>query len=321
MATFYLLNSIRVGTAFHWAGSLLDDTVDDTTGVAAAGGQLVASSVTGMSAASAIALGVKARGGTPDEATSIMKAAYDTYQTNTEASHDSVSTDATGVTNNNESTHTHAVASDTTGISSDTTRQMKCRDFAPTSLPAATVTIHAQDAGGGALALAAGFTNPLPRRSMVITRGAGGPASVDYTCEFVRPDGTTNSEVVAVVPSGTGETVNAAEWTGVSTTVDPVSTTDFETGDGFSVGEVMDATAVPILAADSVVESVVSNVLASGTIFPTTSPDGLKAFTVQYLAGHAHGVTDAGHDHGGATGAGAAHTHTVTDAGHTHTLS
>lgn len=302
MATFYLLNSIRVGTLFVWAGSLLDDTVDDTTEIAAAGGQLVASATTGMSAASTLALGVKARGGTPDEATSIMKAAYDAYQTATEASHDTVGA---------ESAHTHAVASGVTGISSDSTRQMKCRDFAPTSLPAPAVTIHAQDAGGGALALVAGFTNPLPRRSMIISRGAGGPASVDYTCSFTRPDGSTGTEVVAVAPSGTGETVNAAEWTGVSTTVDPVSTSDFETGTGFSVGEVMDATAVPVLAVDSVVEAVVSSVLASGTIFPTTAPDGLKAMTVQYLAGHTHGVTDAGHAHGGVTGAGSAHTHAL----------
>jgi hypothetical protein len=260
MATFYLLNSIRVGTAFHWAGSLLDDAVDDTTGVAAAGGQLVASSVTGMSAASAIALGVKARGGTPDEATSIMKAAYDAYQTNTEASHDSV--DEKSIT--------------------------KMREFSPTSLPAAGVTIHAQDAGGGALALVAGFTNPLPRRSMVITRGVGGPASVDYTCEFTLPDGSTDSEVVAVAPSGTGETANAGEWTGVSTSVDPVSTSDFDTGDGFSVGEVIETGSTIVLAADSVEEATVAEVEASGTVFPTTACDGLTAFTVQYAVSHNH---------------------------------
>jgi hypothetical protein len=199
-----------------------------------------------------------------------------------------------------------SAASHTTGLTVDSATQHRLF-CAAKSLPAKGVSMHAQDAGGAVLALL-NFTNQLPRRTMNIARSDAGPASVDYTCTYKDPAGTLVQVTLAVPKNGNATTPVAGEWTNVVTLVDPVSTSDFVTGDGFSVGEAIQAASTPVLSCNGVVENAVSVELPSGTIVPTTAPDGAKGFAVAYAVTNAHPVTDAGH------------VHALTDPGHTHAL-
>lgn len=245
MSTYYLVNSVRVGTRVYWPGSYLNSAVDDTAGVIAAGGRLIDSSNAVVAAAATIAQEIQKKGGSIAEAESAMlsaaSAAFDTV-------------DAVGV--------------------------MNLVSFAGAAIPAAGTTMHAQDAGGGALALVSGFTNPLPRRNLGITRSNAGPSSVDYTVTYTLPDGTTATETIAAAKNATTYGTIAAVVTGVSTTVDPVSTTDFVTGTGFSIGQAFAASPAPVLSVSGVVEAAASSHAASGTIVPTTAPNGTRAFSV-----------------------------------------
>ncbi len=53
MSTFVLINSTRVGTAFYFAGQTLSDALHPTSGIAAAGGILVATGNSAIDAAAA----------------------------------------------------------------------------------------------------------------------------------------------------------------------------------------------------------------------------------------------------------------------------
>lgn len=162
-----------------------------------------------------------------------------------------------------------------------------------TALPAAGVSMHATDAGGAALALVAGFTSPLPARSLVITRSNVGPASVDYLATWTLADGTTATETISCGKNGTSESTIAGVLTSVTTTVDPVSSSAFATGTGFSIGGpfVLAGAALSFVA---VREAIVSSHAASGTIFPTTAPSGLGAYTINaIMSSHSHAIASA----------------------------
>jgi len=72
MATWYLMNNIRVATTFHFAGEFLDDSKENTSLITGAGGQLWPSSDAAIAAAAANAQSVKLRGGSPEECSQIM---------------------------------------------------------------------------------------------------------------------------------------------------------------------------------------------------------------------------------------------------------
>lgn len=198
--------------------------------------------------------------------------------------------------------------------------------LAGSSLKAPGETYHAQDAGGGALNLAGGFSTFLPSRSLVITRSNAGPLSVDYVVTWQLPGGGTYDETITVPINGSNESVVVGtRISAITTAVDPVSTSDFTTGTGFSIGGPFTAMG-SMLSVDGVAEAMVSYEAATGTVFPTTAPNGTKSFTV-YAQMHSHThsvasatpvitVTDAGHTH---TIAGATPVITVTDPGHDHT--
>lgn len=298
MATYYLINKTKVGTRVYYPGDLLDDSVDDTAGVAAAGGRLYASGNATVAAAAAQANGLRLRG-QHEQAAGIMLAAASKADVLGVDTATAASTTATNASGTASVTNANATA---TNQASGVEHMVL---IPPTALPAAGVTVHAQDAGGGALNLTTGFTVPLPARTLVITRSAAGPASVDYEVTWNLPGGGTYAETVAVASGASGESAIAGLGiASITTSVDPVSTTDFDTGDGFSLGMVFSGT--PVLSVDGVRESPAGYDDASGTIVPTTAPDGAKAFTVLVTAQlHTH-TQDA-------------HTHTATDAGHTHT--
>lgn len=208
---------------------------------------------------------------------------------------------------NNSGTAAVTAGTTVTGISLASYRSPKLAVLPPTAMPVKGVAMHLQDPGGAALNLVAGFTLPLPRRNLEIIRSNAGPASVDYVVTGKAPDGTVISETISAAINATTAGLLAFDVIdSIVTSVDPVSTTDFKTGVGFGIGEAFTA-ASAVLSVDGVVESIVSQDIASGTIVPTTPPDGTKTFCVQYLTvSHNHAITDAGH------------THSVADSGHTH---
>lgn len=286
MATFYLVNKVKVGVQTYYPGDLIDDAQDDSAGIAAAGGRLYPSANATVASAAALAQGLTLRG-QHEQAAGIMLAAAskaDALGADTVTVASTTATNQTTTATNQAATATNQAAGVEHVVS-----------FAPTLLPAAGVTIHAQDPGGGALNLVAGFTIPLPGRNIAITRSAAGPANVTYAVTWNSVGGGTFVENI-VVPSGgtTAGTLSGLGIVSITTSVDPVSTTDFVTGVGVNLGIVFSGT--PVVSMNSVREAAASFDGASGTVFPTTAPDGAKAFAF-LVTGHLHNHTQDSHNH------------------------
>lgn len=272
MSKFYLINTIKLGGVVYKSGSLIDDALHPKAAIESAGGTLIASSNSTVAAAAATVQGMWKDGSSANECDPIMANAYAKAL---DLGHDAIGNATTGVT-----------------VNDCAVRNLWSCSVA---LQAKGVTVHAQDPGGAALALVAGFTNPLPRRTLNIARSDAGPDNVDYTCTVKTPDGGSADIVLTVPRNGDATTSIAGEWTAISTAVDPVSTSDFVTGDGFCLGIIPGAT--KILSVNGVVEAIVSSDDGSGTIVPTTAPNGAKEFCVQYSSPHDHTITDPQHTH------------------------
>lgn len=80
MAKFFLANNVRVGTTQLFAGSEIDDSVDDVPEIEEAGGVLFAQGTAEVDAAAAKAQAVRLRGGNPDTMEGLMNAAIDGVQ-------------------------------------------------------------------------------------------------------------------------------------------------------------------------------------------------------------------------------------------------
>lgn len=77
MATYYLINPIRLGTRTYNPGTLIDSTVDDVTALQNAGARLITSSNATVAAAATAAQQIKLRGGTSLEMFAVMVNAAD----------------------------------------------------------------------------------------------------------------------------------------------------------------------------------------------------------------------------------------------------
>ena len=305
MTTQILLNTIKYRYGIRKSGSLVDDVGEDTTLITNSGGLLVTTNAT-LLAVAEVVRGMWANGIPQEVCDNTMLAAF-------QVTHDTV-----GNTVSDEATRTTGltVNSGTTGATVNGQTLTHALTFSK-CLPAAGTTVHAQVAAGAPVNISTLFTNPLPRRTLTITRSNAGVAgTVDYTCTYITPSNTTTTTTVSVPKGAAATTLVAGEWTAVTTTVDPGSTSDFTTGVGFCVGEVLTATTTPVLSCNGIVEAPASYDLASGTITTSTAPDGTREFCVYFQNSHNHGITDAGHAHG-VTDAGHAHTHNA----HTHALS
>jgi hypothetical protein len=284
--------------------------VDETTGEGhhlAADATNLITSPAAIDEASAITLANEAYG--DHNAHVVNLAAHAGTEAAATATNQTATTGATVATGTTGAT----VATGTTGATVGNANTRRLASFS-LALAAPGVPMHAQDAGGGALDLVAGWTNPLPRRGMTITRSAAGPASVDYTVYMTTPDGGSVNQVVSVGSGAAASTTFAGEVTRVTTTVDPVSTTDFATAAPFCVGALF--TGTPTISCNGVAEALVASDAGAGSVTATTATNGAKEFCVAFNEAHGHTVTDAGHTH---TVTDAGHTHTLTDAGHTHT--
>lgn len=109
MATFYLINNVTVGTSQRYAGELVDDTLESTTPITAAGGVLVASGLTGMSTAAGISQSLKKRGADMTTIESVMQAAYEKYIADFAVAHDTVA-NATATNQNTIATNQNTTA-------------------------------------------------------------------------------------------------------------------------------------------------------------------------------------------------------------------
>lgn len=233
--------------------------------------------------------------------------------THTAASTTAVNSAAsTGITDTGAgSSHTHSVASATPAITADKLKQQQ--QLIPET-PGDNYV--AQYAGGAAIDDAIGpFTRYVPSRTVQIVLGAGGVAT-NYTIDGLDAAGAALQEVIPATGAGTFQGARAfASITRVRSDVDPVGTTDVEVGDGFGLGLV--ASDIDLVGVDGVEETPVNQHAGTGTVVPTTVPNGVHLYTVQYRV--LPTATQTAHDHGAATGAEAAHTHGITDPTHNHT--
>lgn len=76
MATYYVVNPVRVGSdSVLWPGTPINSLCDNVPRIQSAGGKLVATGNATIDAAAKQAQDIKARGGSMEEASSIMVAA------------------------------------------------------------------------------------------------------------------------------------------------------------------------------------------------------------------------------------------------------
>ena len=144
--------------------------------------------------------------------------------------------------------------------------------------------VHAQDAGGGALNLIAGFTTAFPSRNITMKRGGAGAPTI-YTVTGTRL-GAVQTETFT--SSGASDIVGAKVWdthVSITSNVDPTVTTDFVTGDLIGLPRVatliLRGGVAATAAANYVIETFTLNALKDA-FTPTTVPDHVKCYRVQY---------------------------------------
>lgn len=178
-------------------------------------------------------------------------------------------------------------------------------------LAAAGTNYVAQYAGGAAIDDAGPFQQFVPARTTQIILGAGGAATVVYTLDGTDPRGTALQEIISTAGGGAGTyqgTKAFATITNIASNIDPVGTTDLQVGVGFGLGEA--CTNIDYVGVAGILEAPVSVDVATGTVIPTTAPNGAVLYTVIYRVVPI--ITDAGHDHAHTT----THTHDTTPPAH-----
>lgn len=140
--------------------------------------------------------------------------------------------------------------------------------------------IHAQFAAGAALNASSGFTNPGVPRCVQIARGGAGNVTV-YT---VTGTDITGAALVETINSNGASTVQGTRAfltiTAFSSDVDPGVTTDLQTGKGFGLAAPFSD--LDRLAVDDTIEAAASSHATTGTVVPTTAPNGTRRFVIRY---------------------------------------
>jgi hypothetical protein len=77
-----------------------------------------------------------------------------------------------------------------------------------------------------------------------------------------------------------------ASYTRIRSDVDPVGTTDFECGAGFGLGFVVNG--IGTVSIDGVADASPVTHPATGTIIPSSAPNGARVFGCRYGVGHTH---------------------------------
>jgi len=185
-----------------------------------------------------------------------------------------------------------ATASSTAVVTSSKIRLQQTTE----PLAAAGTNYVAQYAAGAPLNDAGPFTQFVPSRTAQIVLGAGGAATVVYTIDGTSPRGDAQQEIISTAGGGAGTyqgTLAFATITNIASDFDPLGTTDLQVGVGFGLGEV--CTNIDSVGVAGVLEAPVSVDVATGTVIPTTAPNGAVIYTVVYRVQPT--ITDAGHTH------------------------
>ncbi len=283
MATWYLINNIRVGTVARYAGTLIDDAQNDTTPILAAGGLLYPSATPGLATASAIAESFVRAGNSP-MAESVMLAALDAVQSG------QITTNAAQI-----------AAQDTVGNTVATNLRTASATYLDLGVPAARAdnAVHAAYNADQPVAFPGPITNPDVPRNLTVTFAAlwdGGDVVVDgeidgiaVTETFVANPGAT------VVGTVMFDTVTAIEKTLVGAAA---AAAEVGVGDVLCLHDngtpVTLANNAALLLVDLVPEAGTVDV-AESSIAPTTVPDGIVNFTALVNATHTH--TQVAHNH------------------------
>lgn len=171
---------------------------------------------------------------------------------------------------------------------------------------------HAAYAGGaGAIDDVVGpWTMPLPNRCPQVATSAAAAAG-NATVVGTDCAGNPLTEVQACAGGGATQQFARAfrTITEFHYSVDPgaLQTVTLQTGNGLGLQEPFDT--LVLLSVNGVVEAPASSHAATGTVVPTTDPDGSREYTVLYEADHAHGA-----------GTLSAATHTHTGPSHSHAV-
>lgn len=158
---------------------------------------------------------------------------------------------------------------------------------------AAGTAMHATVAAGAPLNVTTGFTDPLPSRTTRIVLGVGGANPVVYTVEGLGMDGRTTTDTITAAGAGTYDGVKAfRSVTKLTSNVDPLGTTDLQTGPGLGIPSTYPfnvLSTLDVLSVNGVVEAGTKSV-QNGTVIPTTAPNGARNFVVRGTRSHYHSI-------------------------------
>lgn len=166
------------------------------------------------------------------------------------------------------------------------------------------VAMHAQYPAGAAINSVGPFTMQRPRRTCRIVLGVGGANPVVYTITGVDVYGRTLTDVINATGPGTYEgTIAFHSITSFASNIDPLGTTDLQTGKGFQCN-LLPLTPYdgaipqiyPTIGVDGVEEALASASVVHNTIVPTTAPNGARVFT--YVVAWRNTITQTPHNHG-----------------------
>lgn len=133
------------------------------------------------------------------------------------------------------------------------------------------------------------FAAFYPPRTVQVVAGALAPPSLEVTIDGTDSEGNALQEVILVPVPGTVQGARAfATVTRVRTNVNPLDTLDVETGNGFGVGGAV--ASVALVSVNGAVEAPASSHAATGTVVPTTAPNGTRVYAAAVTRQHTHPV-------------------------------
>ena len=254
MTVWYLLNNVLVGTNQHLVGERIDDAVESTAAVIAAGGQLRASTVQ-LAAAALVASSMHRLGVPPSEIAEMMMAVQLVAAAYT--------VDVTALTRHETFVKPQAAATVLksiveTAANANVTTQINC----PTNLQ---VVWDAGWSGG----------------DLVIT-GVGPDGSVQTETFTANPGGTTVGvkPFISINPNGIVDVAPAAVG---------ADTASVQVGAMLGLAATQATTAFKLMV-DGVQEAISAQSGANRTVTPTTVKANTKYFDVWYYATHAHAL-------------------------------
>lgn len=180
------------------------------------------------------------------------------------------------------STGTKNLVTDTSGGHVTTGRKVCTKQIGGAALPASGVNYMAQIAAGAAIDTTGPFTSRSPMRNVKIVLGVGAVATV-FTLYGTDVNGRAITETVNCTGAGTFQGKYAMKPTRVTSNVNPGGTTDLQTGDAFCIGEA--AASIDTIGLNGTEETPVSVEASSGTVMPTTAPNGTRVYSIAYQVG------------------------------------